>query len=197
MYILGITGNIGSGKSTVSRMLEALGASVSHSDDLAKSLIIQDPDVREKICQRFGDDVYDRQGQLQNQLLAERAFATTEDQLALNAIVHPAVRRATLERIKAAEAAGKTLFIIDAPLLLEAGVDSITDSVLVVAANAATRQERIAQRSGMGAQDFKRRDALQMSIEEKLARADHVIWNDGDLASLRQAVQDFFQQLNL
>lgn len=197
MYVLGITGSIGSGKTTVSSILSDQGAVVSHSDDLAKELIQSDPSVRDDICRQFGADIYDETGILQTSLLARRAFDTPEHQHSLNSIVHPAVGRVTRERMDRARTQGIKLFIIDAPLLLDAGVNTLTDSVLVVAAESNIRQKRVALRSGLESLDFMQRDALQMPQEEKIAKADHVIWNNGDRAALKAAVMEFYLSLNL
>ncbi|MCF6239524.1 MAG: dephospho-CoA kinase [Candidatus Marinimicrobia bacterium] len=197
MYILGVTGNMGSGKSTVSQRFSELGAVVSHADDLAKELLQNDSNILNQLAQRFGSDILDGSGQLQRQLLAERAFATREDQQFLNHLLHPEVRRATLLRINDARQKSTPLFVIDAPLLFEAGVDSITDSVLVVTADKMLRQGRVEHRSQITEADFERRDRLQLSIEEKISRADHVIYNNGSLVELLTQVDNFYQALKL
>jgi len=195
MYKLGVTGNIGSGKTTAAKILAEFGAEVSHSDDLAKDLIRRDPQLIGQIKARFGDDVYDRSGVLRPALLAERAFKDPAQQQILNQIVHPAVAQASQELMQSAQAKGTTLFIMDSPLLFEAGADRLLDSVLVVVAAKQSRQDRVAQRSGIPAEDFNRRDKLQMPIEEKIKRAQHVIHNDGDIADLRIKLKILFDQI--
>ncbi|MCF7825858.1 MAG: dephospho-CoA kinase [Candidatus Marinimicrobia bacterium] len=197
MFILGVTGNIGSGKSTVSDRLAHHGASVSHSDSLAKELLQNDPEMLAALVERFGVDILDESGVLQNHVLAERAFRTREDQLFLNHIIHPEVRKATLDRIEIARSQGKSLFVLDAPLLFEAHADRITDSVLVVVAKRMFREGRVERRSNISKTDFERRDALQMPIEEKIRRADYVIHNDGSLAELLEQVDAFYKELKL
>ncbi len=197
MYILGVTGNIGSGKSTVSDRLAHHGAVVSHSDPLAKEILRNDPEILASLAQRFGTDILDEAGNLQKQILAERAFNTREDQLFLNHLIHPEVRRITLDRIEMARSQGKSLFVVDAPLLFEAHADSITDGVLVVVAKRMFREGRVERRSSISKVDFDRRDALQMPIEEKIRRADHVINNDGSLIELLAKVDIFYKELKL
>jgi len=197
MYILGITGSIGSGKTTVSNILRNLGAQVSHSDDLAKELIGSDPELKQLISNQFGPEVYSAQGELIPSELAQRAFGSPETQSKLNAIVHPAVRQATRSRIEQARDQGVPLFIIDAPLLFEAGADQLADSVLVVASQQSTRQLRVNARSGIDEDEFFRRDRLQLPIEEKIKRSQHVIWNDGDLLALTNAATEFYKSLRL
>lgn len=197
MFILGVTGNIGSGKSTVSDRLAHHGAVVSHSDPLAKEILQNDPEILASLAQRFGADILDEAGVLQKHILAERAFSTRDDQLFLNHLIHPEVRKITLDRIEIARSQGKQLFVVDAPLLFEAHADSITDSVLVVVADRMFREGRVERRSSISKVDFERRDALQMPIEEKIRRADYVINNDGSLSDLLDKVDMFYKELNL
>ena len=154
MYILGVTGNIGSGKSTVSHRLAHHGAVVSHSDPLAKEILQNDPEILASLAQRFGTDILNEAGILQKHILAERAFSTRDDQLFLNHLIHPEVRRITLDRIEIARSQGKSLFVVDAPLLFEAHADSITDGVLVVVADRMFREGRVERRSSISKGDF-------------------------------------------
>lgn len=197
MFILGVTGNIGSGKSTVSKRFAEHGATVSHSDDLAKYLLENDQDLLEQLCTNFGADILDDNGTLQRHILAERAFGTKEDQQLLNQLIHPKVWDATQKRIEVARDRGTLLFIVDAPLLYEAGVDSFTDSILVVTAEVLIRGGRIFDRSQMTSDDFVRRDKLQMPIEKKMELADYVIHNNGTLQELLDQVDDLYRQLML
>ena len=195
MYILGITGNIGSGKTTVSNRFGALGAVISHSDDLAKKILQDTSSIKEQLSLRFGSDILDGSGKLQTRILAERAFSSTEDQQFLNGLIHPEVRKETLSRIEKARKESCPLFVIDAPLLYEAGVEQITDSVLVVVADQSHRQQRNEAGSGIQGDDFERRDKLQLSIEEKIKRADHTIYNNGSLKDLFENVDVLFHEL--
>jgi len=197
MYILGVTGNIGSGKSTVSDRLAHHGAIVSHSDPLAKEILQNDPEILACLSERFGTDILDDSGTLQKHILAERAFKSRDDQLFLNHLIHPEVRRITSDRIEIARSQGKLLFVVDAPLLFEAHADNLTDGVLVVVAERMYREGRVEHRSHISRVDFERRDALQMPIEEKIRRADFVIHNDGNLEELIEKVDLFYRQLKL
>ena len=195
MYILGVTGSIGSGKSTVSDHLAKLGAVVSHSDDLAKDILQNNQSILTALSDRFGSDILDKAGMLQRHILAERAFATEQDQLFLNHLIHPEVKKITQLSMEKAQSANAAMFVIDAPLLFEAHVDRITNSVLVIAAERIIREGRVASRSQNTAQDFERRDALQMPIAEKIRRAQHVIFNDGSLEELLQKVEALYSEL--
>lgn len=197
MYILGVTGNIGSGKSTISKRLAEHGAVVSHSDDLAKEILQNDSNILKQLSHHFGTDILNESGELQTQILAERAFSSKDEQGFLNQLIHPEVKKATLARMEEARESGTQLFVIDAPLLFEAGVDAITDSVLVVSAEHIFRQGRVEKRSQITNADFSRRDHLQLSIKEKISRADHVIYNNGSLDELIVKVDELYRQLKL
>lgn len=197
MHVLGVTGSMGSGKSTVSTRLGEHGAMISHSDDLARFLLENDADILARLRHRFGDDIIDESKSLKRALLAKRAFANRENQQFLNQLIHPKVWQATQKRIETARERGYTLFVIDAPLLFEAGVDVYTDSTLVVTADLDVRRKRIWQRSNISADDFDRREALQMPIEKKIKQADYVIENNDSLEELEIRVDDFYLQLKL
>lgn len=197
MYLLGVTGSIGSGKSTVSKRLAELGAMVSHSDDLARYLLENNEDILAQLSARFGSDILDEAGQLRRSVLAARAFATREHQLYLNQLIHPRVWEATQIRIESAREQGIALFVMDAPLLFEAGVEVYLDSVLVVTASLDLRKLRIFQRSQIDSEDFDRRESLQMAIEKKVELADHIIENNGTLQELEQQVDELYHRLTL
>jgi len=151
--------------------------------------------ILQKLAHRFGADILDDTGVLQRSLLAERAFATEQDQQFLNQLIHPEVRKHTLARMHDAELQNIPMFVVDAPLLFEAGVDEICHSVLVIAADSNLRMERVLERSQISNIDFKRRDDIQLSIEEKIRRADHVIFNNGSLKDLLKQVEQFYGKI--
>lgn len=197
MYILGITGSIGSGKSTVAARFAELGAFVSHSDQVAHRILEEDTEVREALLAHFGDSILGTDGQINRPALANKAFASPEDQIFLNHVIHPRVKHITQELMDEQRAVGCKLFIIDAPLLFEAHSDSITDSVLVVHAKRIFREGRVERRSKITKVDFDRRESLQMPTEEKIRRADHVIDNDGSLEDLYSKVMALYEELDL
>lgn len=197
MFKLGVTGSIGAGKSTVTRRLAELGAVVSNSDELAKSILFGDAEIQRQLLRRFGTDILDDAGHLSREKLAAAAFQDKTGQDFLNELVHPRVRQATRERMISAEKSGVKLFVVDAPLIFETGLDRELDAVLVVSAPRELRKARVQQRSGISSADFMARNALQWPQARKEARADYVIRNDDSEEMLFRRVDTVFQKLPL
>lgn len=195
MFRLGITGSIGSGKTTVSRRFEELGARLSISDDLAKEILFTDTEIQAALLKKFGDEILNTAGIIDRQKLAATAFRDPQNQQFLNSLVHPRVRQQTLERMNDAVEDGIELFVLDVPLLYEAGVEEILDAVLVVKARVDLRLERVLARGGITAEDFTHRDSLQMPQEEKAERADYVIENEKSLDDLIAKADRVYQQI--
>ena len=143
MTTLGIAGGIGSGKSAlVARLGEHAGVRTVRADDVAKRLMAEDPDVRAALVARFGPETFGPDGALDRARLAARVFAQAEEVAALNAIVHPAVRRALVEEVAQARADGVRVLAYEAALLFETGGDAVVDRVVWVDAPVETRLVR-------------------------------------------------------
>lgn len=173
MLKIGITGGIGSGKSTLCALLAARGAAVYDSDSRAKQIMVENADVRRRIVEVFGAESYDAEG-LDRRHLARQAFASPEKLKALDAIVHPAVKEDF--RLWAAAAEGDYV-VLESAILFESGFDAEVDKTVAVLAPAALRTERAAKRDGADAQTIERRIAAQMSDEELSSRADFCLVN--------------------
>ncbi len=185
MTTVGITGGIGSGKSAVvARLAGYPGVRAVLADDLAKRLMAQDPGVRAALVARFGPETFDGEGVLDRGRLAARVFGDPAELAALNAIVHPAVRRALVEETERARAQGVQALVYEAALLFETGGDAVVDRVVVVDAPVDVRVARAAARDGVPPESVRARLAHQMDPGEARARADRVIDNAGDLAAL-------------
>lgn len=190
--MIGLTGGIASGKSTVAARLKRLGAFVADADDISRR-VMELPGVLEKVRQCFGDEVFDSEGRLKRKALANIALATPQGTAALNAITHPAITEELLAEAHAAEAEGRyPLVVIDVPLLIETGMHQYCSSVWLVTANKETRIRRIIERDGVTRQEALLRMERQMSDEEKLAFATTVIDNDGTLEQLIVKVDEAF-----
>lgn len=196
MTTLGLTGGIGSGKSAVAaRLATHPGVRVVYADDVAKEIMVADEAVREAVRQRFGAEAYREDGSLDRAYLASRVFGAPAELAALNAIVHPAVRRAMLAAIDEARASGVRLLVYEAALIYETGADALLDHVAVVDAPEAVRVARTVARDGTTPEAVRQRMARQMDVAEMRARADTVLNNSGPLADLHAQADALYRTL--
>ncbi|MBN8587838.1 MAG: dephospho-CoA kinase [Rhodothermia bacterium] len=193
MKTLGVTGGIGSGKTTVCKLLESLGASVFYADVEAKRIQVEDPTARSEILQVFGSDSYFQDGSLNRAFLAQQVFSDNAKMSALNNIVHPRVRTALLRKKEEAATAGYPLLVYEAALIFETNGQEVVDAVLVVDAPLEDRIKRVVLRDGSTIAQVQARIRNQLTDEEMRQRADYVIKNTGDPADLRQKVVAFWQ----
>jgi dephospho-CoA kinase len=183
MVAAGLTGGIGSGKSTAANFLRDLGAHILDADRLAKDLLNTDRDIRQEIIQVFGAGLYSRQDFLDRDKLARVVFDDSRALQKLNAIVHPAViARIQSEIGKYRKRKGP--MVIEAALFYEAGIDTIVDYMIVVDAEEEIRVQRVMKREGCTRSDVMKRIKLQMPAGEKVKRADFVMLNSGPLSEL-------------
>ena len=185
MRTLGVTGGIGSGKTTVCGFLEEQGARVFYADIEAKRLMREDPDVQAAIVDAFGEAAYDEEGALDRAYLADRVFGDAEQLDRLNAIVHPHVFEA-FEAAKARAAdAEVSLLVHEAALLFEAGGDEHVDTTAAVVAPDADRIDWVTARDDVTPDQVRARMQHQLPQDELREQADYVIENDGSLDDLR------------
>ncbi|NBB74197.1 MAG: dephospho-CoA kinase [Bacteroidetes bacterium] len=186
MKTLGVTGGIGSGKTTVCRFLEEQGASVFYADIEAKRLMQEDPAVRAEIEAAFGPESYTADGALDRAYLAEQVFGDEAKLERLNAIVHPRVFASFEAAKERARGEGVALLVHEAALLFEAGGDAHVDATAVVDAPEADRIDRVTERDDVTADQVRARMQHQLPPAELRRRADYVIDNDGSLDDLRR-----------
>jgi len=184
---LGVTGGIGSGKTTVCRFLEAEGTKVFYADIEAKRLMRENADARAAIESAFGPQSYTDDGSLNRAYLAEQVFGDPAKLERLNAIVHPLVFEAFEIAKKRATEGDIPLLVHEAALLFEAGGDAHVDATAVVDAPEADRVARVVERDDVTPEHVRARMAHQLPPEELRQRADYVIDNDGSLDDLRTA----------
>ena len=190
---LGVTGGIGSGKTTVCRMLEALGARVFYADLEAKRLMQDDPGARADLVEAFGPATFDAEGRLDRARLAARVFGDDAALARLNAIVHPRVFAAFEAARARAAAEGVRLLVKEAALLFEVGGERHLDAVAVVAAPVDERIARVEARDGATPEQIRARMRHQLPQDALRAKADYVIENDGDLDGLRRQVERVYR----
>ena len=193
MRCIGLTGGIGSGKSTVSALLAARGAVVVDADAITRELQQPGTDVFRAMVERFGDGIVAPDGSLDRQAVADRVFGDPEALADLNAIVHPAVG-AEIARRLAEEAETDHLVVLDVPLLVESGRSDLA-GLVVVDVDPEVALERLVAQRGMRADDARARMARQVGRAERLARADVVIDNSGTPADLEAQVDALWPRL--
>lgn len=189
---IGITGGIGSGKTTACRLFEVLGIPVYYADDRAKWLMQNDPKLIEQLKASFGEQVYNEHGQLDRAYLAGIVFNDRAQLDILNGIVHPAVREDGITWD--AEHQDTPYTLREAALLYESGIYQLLDQIITVTAPEAIRIERVMQRDGVDEVAVRARMDKQWPEEKKVALADFVIHNDGKQSLIRQVYQ-IHQQL--
>ena len=196
MKKVGLTGGIGSGKSTVARMLADDGFLVVDADQIAREIMEPGSPVLAEVADVFGADLIDDTGALNRGELARRAFASTEQTAKLNAITHPAIRAESNRRFDAAEAAGERAVIYDMPLLVDLGLDEEMDLTVVVDVDADERVRRLVEKRGLAEPDARARIAQQVDDATRLAAADVVIDNNGPKEALAAQVENLVGLLN-
>ncbi len=191
--VIGLTGGMGSGKSSVASLLAERGAVVVDADALAHQAIDPDGAAYGPVIERFGPSIVDGEGAIDRRALADVVFADPDALVALEALVHPVVLDA-IDRRLAAEAATDHVVVVVIPLLVEVGWDR-ADRVVVVDCPEEIAVRRLVGSRGMAEDDVRRRLAAQADRATRLAAADHVVTNDGTLDDLRRQVDALWEQL--
>jgi dephospho-CoA kinase len=195
MLVLGLTGNIASGKSTVAARLVKHGAVLIDADRLAREAVVPGSPALAEIAARWGPAVLAADGSLDRGAMRRLVFANEEDRLALNAIIHPRVEALRQEQVAAARAAGAEIVVCDIPLLFESGREHGFAGVIVVDAPDALRLHRLVTTRALTSDEASRMMRAQLSSEEKRARADFIIENSGSIDSLHAQVDALWEQL--
>ena len=192
MYI-GLSGGIGSGKSTVAKIFADLGAVVIDADAIAKEVLEPGQVGYENVLHAFGETLLDTSGNIDRKILASLVFQDAEKLLKLESIVHPAViARVSDIRESLPES---SIVVYDTPLLVEKQLQDQFDKVLIVSADEDIRKERLVQR-GLDLADIEARMANQATDSQRTAVADFVIINNGSMKELREQVAKVWQQLS-
>jgi dephospho-CoA kinase len=186
---IGVTGGIGSGKSTVCALFASRGRVVIYADAIARDLTEHDAGIREQIKKAFGVDIYRTDGSLQRKKLAEIVFTDPRLRKKLDSIVHPRVFEAIDRAITMLDASGRSPYVmVEAALIFESGMDAHLDYTVVVDAPENVRISRVISRDACTRDEVMIRIQSQMPVEQKLKRADFVIDNGGDETELAARV---------
>jgi dephospho-CoA kinase len=189
-----ITGGAGSGKSTVARMFAELGAEVLDADAAAREAVAVGQPAWQELRRRYGEDYFNPDGTLNRSRLAQRVFADPEARRRLEALIHPWVAQELMARAQELERRGADLVLVEVPLLFETGREADFDRVIVVAAPEAERIRRLKGRDGRGEAEIRGILAAQWPLKDKVARADYVVDNGGDLAGTREQVKSIWKK---
>jgi dephospho-CoA kinase len=195
MLTIGLTGNIGSGKSSVARVWKALGATVVEADELARRAVAPGTPGLARVVERWGEDVLRPDGSLDRAALRDVVFRDEGERRRLERIVHPEVNRLRGEAFGEAERRGESLVVADIPLLFEVGGEGDFDVVVLVDAPKEVRLERLVRDRGLDADEARRMIDAQMPAERKRGEADIVIENAGSLAELDERARIVWEKL--
>ena len=195
MKIIGLTGGIACGKSTVSTELRAHGAAIIDADALAHELSQPHQPIYNAYVERFGREIVTADGMLDRVAIARRVFADPAVRAEVDAIAHPLIRMAAEERLRAARDENKRAAVLDVPLLFEAGWDTLADETWVVALPREEQLARLLARDkNMTEREARARIAAQMPLAEKCARADVVIDNSGTVEEIREYIGKLWKE---
>lgn len=188
--VIGLTGGIAAGKSTVSARLRRLGAHVIDADAVGHRVLEPEGEAYGAVVEAFGRDILDDAGRVDRRRLGARVFAHEAQRRRLNAISHPLMARRMAAEIREVRArvSPPPAIVLDAAILFEAGWDALCDQVWTVSAPSALAERRLVADKGLAPDEARRRIAAQLSNAEREARAHRVIPNDGTLAELEAAV---------
>ncbi|GIU21618.1 MULTISPECIES: dephospho-CoA kinase [unclassified Shewanella] len=195
-FIVGLTGGIGSGKTTVANLFEELGITLVDADIIARDVVAKGSIGLIKITEHFGTDTLLADGNLDRAKLRQKIFSDDSERLWLNNLLHPMIRDEMLEQCKAAQS---DYVIMVVPLLFENGLDRLVDRTLLVDISPELQQQRTISRDAVTAQQVKNIIGSQASRAEKLSKADDVIDNHGEISALKckvNALHNFYLKLS-
>ena len=194
--VIGVTGGIGSGQSSVCQYLSKLGCKVIDVDKKARQIINRDRSLQSDLKKTFGKEIFFRNGQLNRRLLASIAFQDEEKTQKLNRLVHPRMVAEVIEEMENARFSQKyPLVVIDAALIYEISIEQMFDSIIVVYTSLKMRIERVMKRDRQTRDEIMARVLRQISLEEKKKWADYIIDNDGTLEDLEKQTQTVFDNI--
>jgi len=194
MKIVGVTGGIGSGKTTLCKVWEKQGAAVYYADDAAKKLMVTDHDLINRLKDAFGEETYHPDGSLNKSHLIKEAFENGRVDT-LNKLVHPAVAKDFKNFVKNAESNNKKIVVKEAALLLIGGRPDGIDLIVLIVSNKSKRIGRVVERDGVTGSDVESRDEQQPDFDQLTHLADYLITNDGTLKELETQAEQLYNDI--
>jgi dephospho-CoA kinase len=195
MFLVGLTGGIGSGKSTVAARFAEHGVPVVDADQVAREIVEPGETALEELAAHFGPDVLTPDGALDRPALARLAFVDDEQRAALDGIMHPRIHERIVERVTELVQGRASLVVVDHPLLLETDQAATFDAVVVVLAPAEVRVRRLVEHRGLDEQDVRARMRAQTDDGTRRRLADHVIENTGAVVDLQRRADEVLDDL--
>lgn len=192
--VIGLTGGIASGKSTVSQMIKEKGIRVVDADIIAKEAVSKGAPALHQIVQTFGEEVLLPNGELNRQQLGAIIFSDEEKRKQLNAIVHPEVRKEMLKQRDEGVSNNETFVVLDIPLLFESKLEGLVDRIIVVYTTPELQLSRLMNRNDLSEEEALNRIHSQQPLEEKCQKADRVIENTKDLAFMRKQLENILNE---
>ena len=193
MFVIGLTGGIGTGKTEVTHVLRELGAVVIESDKVAHLSYRPGTDAYDEIIDQFGKEVLDDSGVIDRGKLGGLVFAGPDLRIQLEKIVWPAVRSWITERLIQEKERGTKIIVIEVPKLFEAGWDDLADAIWTVEASSAAVAQRVNVRSNLSETEINARVQAQITRAERAKRADQLIENSAELADLRERITNLWR----
>jgi len=197
MKVIGLTGGMGSGKSTVSQFLSELGAVILNADEVGHKALKPDTDIWHKVIAAFGRQIVTPNGNIDRKKLGDIVFGNPESLSRLNQIMHPRMYALVKAQLEEYQRQGRRVVVLEAPLLLEAGWTSLVDEVWVTTSPEATVLKRLEERTGLSQAESLTRIRSQLPSAERVRHADVVINTDCDLDELKSKVKELWQRLEL
>lgn len=195
MHKIGLTGGIGSGKSTVAKLLEEKGAALVNADLLGHEVYLPGKPAYDDIIDAFGRDVLAGDGSIDRKKLGPIVFSNPANLARLNEITHPRIEDLARERLAALEQSGQKIAVLEAAILFEAHWESLVDEIWVTVVDPSIAAQRTAERSGLDPKQVMERINSQMTNEERISRSDVVISTEGDLSDTAKRTDDAWQAL--
>lgn len=194
MFVIGLTGSIGTGKSEAARQLEALGASIISADEVGHEAYTPNTEAWEQVIAAFGDDILQDDGDIDRRKLGAIVFSDPSQLEKLNQIMHPRMARMVADKIGVLRDQGVNVVVVEAALLFEAGWDTLVEEVWVTDSPEHIVIGRLKERNGLSEEEAKKRINSQMGRAERIERSDFVINNSGDMADLGNAIKELWER---